>query len=320
MTQATTETKPGTSLVQKVAARYSVDPGKLLSTLKATAFKQEQGREVSNEQMMALLVVADQYKLNPFTREIYAFFDKNRGIVPVVGVDGFARIISEHEQCDGFEFRESTEIVKSDEHRPCPAWMEVVIYRKDQKHAITVREYFDEVYRPPYTRKDGTKGEGPWQTHSKRMLRHKTLIQGGRIALGFTGAYDEDEALRIVGAGQIIEGVATAVEEDATPAATATAALASELRAKKPAAEQAPASPPEGPIEIAEANPEILRLAIEAALTLEQLNALLNRLSALSDTPERAELMKLWNGKVVKLKHGDFVEELSQPIGKAAKE
>ena len=42
---------------------------------------------------MALLIVADQYGLNPFTREIFAFDDKRAGIVPVVSVDGWSRIL-----------------------------------------------------------------------------------------------------------------------------------------------------------------------------------------------------------------------------------
>ena len=65
------------SLLSKMAAKYSVDPSKMLTTLKATAFK----GDVSNEQMMALLIVADQYGLNPWTKEIYAFPDRQNGIV-----------------------------------------------------------------------------------------------------------------------------------------------------------------------------------------------------------------------------------------------
>jgi hypothetical protein len=38
----------------------------------------------------------------------------------------------------------------------------------------------------------------PWQTHPKRMLRHKALIQCARLAFGFVGIYDQDEAERIV--------------------------------------------------------------------------------------------------------------------------
>ena len=188
------------SLVEKMAGRYSIDPTKLMDILKATAFKQSDGGAPSNEQMAALLVVADQYGLNPFTKEIYAFSDKRAGIVPVVGVDGWSRIINEHPASDGFDFKESDELVNPEHGKPCPKWLEVSIYRKDRAHPIVVREYIDEVYRLPFM-KDGRVIPGPWQSHTKRMFRHKVLIQGARIAYGFTGIYDEDEAERIVDMG-----------------------------------------------------------------------------------------------------------------------
>ena len=53
------------SLVTRMASRYGVDPDKMLHTLKATAFKGDV--EVTNEQLMALLVVAEQHGLNPWT-------------------------------------------------------------------------------------------------------------------------------------------------------------------------------------------------------------------------------------------------------------
>src|SRR5262245_7486287 len=97
------------SLVAKFAAKFHIEPEKLMGILKATAFKQQKANapEISNEQMAALLVVADQYGLNPFTREIYAFPDKQNGIVPVVGVDGWSRIINDHWASNGIEFREA---------------------------------------------------------------------------------------------------------------------------------------------------------------------------------------------------------------------
>ncbi|MBJ6899981.1 recombinase RecT, partial [Vibrio cholerae] len=60
-------------LIQRFAERSGVDPNKLFDTLKATAFRHRDGSAPTNEQMMALLVVADQYGLNPFTKEIFAF-------------------------------------------------------------------------------------------------------------------------------------------------------------------------------------------------------------------------------------------------------
>ena len=55
---------------------------------------------------------------------------------------------------------------------------------------------------------------GPWQTHTKRMLRHKSLIQCSRIAFGFTGIYDQDEAERIIeGQAVVITDPGSSVEE-----------------------------------------------------------------------------------------------------------
>jgi phage recombination protein Bet len=178
------------SLVARTAERFAVEPEKLLGTLKATCFR----GDVSNEQLMALLVVADQFNLNPFTKEIYAFPDKRNGIIPVVGVDGWSRIINEHPQFDGMEFKDgpSNEL-------GLPEWIECTMYRKDRSHAVTAREYMVECYRAPFE-KDGKKIDGPWQSHPRRFLRHKSLIQCARIAFGFTGIYDPDEGERIVAA------------------------------------------------------------------------------------------------------------------------
>ena len=202
------------SLLAKFAGRYSVEPTKMMSTLKSTAFKVKDG-EVSNEQLMALLVVADQYGLNPFTKEIYAFPDKG-GIVPVVGVDGWLRIINSHPEFDGMDFVDGP-----GDKSGLPEWIECVIYRKDRSHPTKVREYMVECRR----------GTPPWQSHPRRMLRHKATIQCSRLAFGFSGIYDLDEAERIRDARDITprepQAVAalnariaatSAVIDDATPA------------------------------------------------------------------------------------------------------
>lgn len=208
---ATQETRRA-SLVTRFAERYHIEPSRLLDTLKATAFRQRGDQVVTNEQMAALLIVADQYKLNPFTKEIFAFNDKG-AIVPVVSVDGWSRIINEHPAFNGMEFHYSDEMVTMPGGKPCPAWCEVVIYRKDRDRPTIVREYLDEVYQEPRGEK---RIPGPWQTHTKRFLRHKTLIQGARLAFGFAGIYDEDEAGRIVDA-QVIQP-AQVVEPQQQPA------------------------------------------------------------------------------------------------------
>jgi len=180
-------------LVARLAERFGIDADKMMGTLKATAFR----GDVTNEQMMALLVVAEQYELNPWTKEIYAFPDKG-GIIPVVGVDGWSRIINGNPDFDGMDFNQSENIVthEQSEHKPCPEWVECVMHRKDRSHPVVAREYFDECYRKPFVGRNGLV-IGPWQTHTKRMMRHKAMIQCARLAFGFVGIYDPDEAERI---------------------------------------------------------------------------------------------------------------------------
>lgn len=187
------------SQAKKLAESFGIegDAQEIVSILKATAFRSDKG-EVSDAQLAALLIVAGQYGLNPWTKEIYAFPDKKNGIVPVVGVDGWSRIINEHPQFDGMEFRASETMIRMPgANVDAPEWMEAIIYRKDRSRPTVVREYLDEVYREPFKGQYGVV-VGPWQTHTKRFLRHKTSIQASRLAFGFGGIYDQDEAERIV--------------------------------------------------------------------------------------------------------------------------
>lgn len=163
-----------TQQIDKLATRFDLPQNEeLYQVLKATAFK----GEVSDSQLSALLIVANQYGLNPWTKEIYAFPDKNNGIVPVVGVDGWARIINSNPQFDGMDFEQ--------DEASCTC----IIHRKDRSHPIRITEWMQECKRT---------AAGPWTSHPYRMLRHKAMIQCARIAFGFGGIYDADEAERII--------------------------------------------------------------------------------------------------------------------------
>jgi len=177
-----------TTLTNKLAARLDMGDGtELINTLKQTAFK----GQVSDAQMTALLIIANQYSLNPWTKEVYAFPDKNNGIIPVVGVDGWSRIINSHPEFDGMKFEQDGE--------SCTC----IMYRKDRTHPVEVTEYMAECKRA---------NVGPWASHPRRMLRHKAMIQCARLAFGFGGIYDQDEAERIAEA----EG-STPVRQTRTP-------------------------------------------------------------------------------------------------------
>jgi phage recombination protein Bet len=254
------EEKPST-LRARFAARYGIAEVEVFDILKATAFKVKDG-EASDAQLTALMIVADQYKLNPFTKEIYAYPDKQNGIVPVVSLDGWTRIINEHPAFDGIQFAYAPDMVANFEglKKPLHEWVECVIYRKDRTHPIIIREYAEECYRPPFVGKSqfnngGTyEVPGPWQSHPRRMLRHKSQIQCARIAFGFAGLYDEDEAARIIdmgaadevpGAGRAADLMPRAITDDPTPTAnftTATRAPAAETVTTTQAATAKPAT------------------------------------------------------------------------------
>ncbi len=158
-----------------MAAKFNADPAKLLDTLKATVFAAAR----NNEELQALVIVSNQYGLNPLTKEIYAFPAKGGGIVPVVSIDGWANLANSHPAMDGVDFEwEHTD----GKLISCTA----IIYRKDRTHPVKVTEYLSECKR----------ATDPWKMEH-RMLRHKAFCQCVRIAFGFSGIYDEDEAERI---------------------------------------------------------------------------------------------------------------------------
>lgn len=190
----------------------NVNPQELKETLIQTAFRTE--TQATDAQMASLLIVAGQYKLNPWTKEIYAFPDKNKGIIPVVGVDGWSRIINGNSNFDGMEFKFSENMVRMEGAKvDAPEWVECVIYRKDRTHPTVVREYLSECYRPPFKSKTGYVVEGPWQSHPSRFLRHKATIQCARLAFGFVGIHDQDEAERIAESGQPVKDVTPNIPE-----------------------------------------------------------------------------------------------------------
>lgn len=161
------------SALNVMAARYSVEPTKLLDTLKQTVFK-----NATDAQLMALVVVANEYGLNPFTKQIHAFPDKGGGIVPVIGVDGWMKMMNDHPRFDGIEVD-----VVEDASTGKPFSVTATIHVKDRKFPTKITEHLSECAR----------NTDPWNKQPRRMLRHRAIIQAIRVAFGFS-AMDPDEA------------------------------------------------------------------------------------------------------------------------------
>lgn len=185
---AVSQTKPSAAAVAGVARRakaleilgesLKVDPQMLLTILKNQIMP-----NATDDEVAAIVIICNVYDLNPILREIYAFPDpKRKRIVPVVGVDGWAKIVNRQDDYDGCEFDwQFTE--KGD-----PIACTCKLYHKKRSHPIVVTEYLDECKR----------NTDPWNNMTKRMLRHKAFIQAVRLAFGVSGIYDEDEARDIV--------------------------------------------------------------------------------------------------------------------------
>ena len=183
-----------------MAVKFNLPQADFINTIKATIMSPDKlGKVATNAEIAAFLIVANKYNLDPFTNEIYAFPAKKGGIVPIVGIDGFTTIMNRQKGFDGYELTYSEDETTMDGAKSCPAWAEVKIFDTNRTHPTIVREYLDEVYVPKRSN-----FAGPWQTHTKRMLRHKALIQAIRLAFGITGIYDPDEGDRILDA-QVIE-------------------------------------------------------------------------------------------------------------------
>jgi len=237
---------PKASALQLMAGKYNVEPKKLLETLKNTVF-----RGATDDELVALVVVANEYGLNPLCKEIYAFPAKGGGIVPVVSIDGWIRMMNDHPQFDGidyeFEHGEDGKLIA------CTS----VIYRKDRTKPVRVTEYMIECRR----------NTEPWKMEH-RMLRHKATIQGARVAFGFSGITDEEEA-------QATPGLA----RDVTPAAARTEPHdpfkgLPEVVEAEPAPAPAPEATPEPAPLAMEDNPQLLDLLdrIELANTCDEIN------------------------------------------------
>lgn len=158
-----------------MADRLQINPAELESVVKKTLMPANV--QVSNEQFLSFLVVANNYALDPLKKEIYAFPAKGGGIQPVVSIDGWLSIINSHPQFDGMELVENYDKDGKFDSVTCS------IFRKDRSRPIVVTECLNECIRQTE----------PWKK-PKRMLRHKAAIQCARYAFGLSGIVEQDEA------------------------------------------------------------------------------------------------------------------------------
>ncbi|WP_375607461.1 MULTISPECIES: phage recombination protein Bet [unclassified Bartonella] len=172
------------SSLTTMASKYGFSHDEFRKTIIKTCIN----HNFSDEEFAAFICVANTYGLNPLTKEIYAFPKKGGGIIPVVSIDGWIKIIKSNSQFDGMTFQDQL-----DKDGNLIA-IKCAIRLKGIKDPIEVTEYLSECKKE--------KSE-PWEKYPARMLRHKATIQCARYAFGLSGIYEEDEAARINNTTQV---------------------------------------------------------------------------------------------------------------------
>jgi len=162
--------------VESISKTLSIGgaPAELIETLKSTAFR---GQSITDAQMTALLIVANEHKLNPWTNEIYAF-PQSGGIQPIIGIDGWLKLANNHPQFDGIEYNYSFSNNGELLAITCK------VYRKDRSRPMEATELMSENKRQTT----------PWKQYPSRMLKHRATAQAIRSAFSFSGVMLEDEA------------------------------------------------------------------------------------------------------------------------------
>jgi len=172
--------------LQQVANRLAINEDELQNIIMSSVMPNQ---KATIEQFISFVAVANEYKLNPLTKEIYAYPTGNGGIQPIVSIDGWLRIINTHPEFNGMVFSdnrsENGEIIS----------ITCGIHKKGIQYPVEVTEYMDEC----------KKNTEPWRKWPARMLRHKAAIQAGRYAFGLSGIIDPDEAERFKEVGVIQE-------------------------------------------------------------------------------------------------------------------
>jgi phage recombination protein Bet len=166
------------SLLRCMAERYGMEPDAFATAVKATLSLEK----ADPGQFAAFLLVANEYKLNPLTREIFAFPGKNGGIQPIVSIDGWINLANSNPMYNGIEFDDVID------QQGCIVAITATVHRKDRGVPTKVTEYMHECRR----------NTDPWKQWPARMLRHKAAIQALRYAFGFAGIMDQDEFERMM--------------------------------------------------------------------------------------------------------------------------
>ena len=138
--------------------------------------KTEFGWEVVHQ----FMTVCSELELNPARKEVAAFYDPNKGLTSFVMIDGWLTLANRHPDYDGYKLHEN----RNDKQELVSVRCE--IFRRGRGHPTEATVKMSE-WR--------IGGSPQWMSKPEWMLNMKALKQGIRLAFGFAGIVDDDEAM-----------------------------------------------------------------------------------------------------------------------------
>lgn len=234
------------SLNQRLGISWGLDPNRIIG-FAATFISVKGGQQVPMSKVIEFLMVCDQHKLNPATKEVAAFYSADKGLTTFVMIDGWVKLGNQHPECDGWEFEE-----QADKDGKVMA-VRCKVYRKDRSRAVVT---------PWLHLTDWKVNSSPqWQSKPSWMLSMKALKHGLRLAFGFAGIYDDEEVREIHEVKQAditsVTDSPNVVDDMGKQSKGATIAASIKRDPAMPAAGEDASNAPEAPAnEAGEASPE----------------------------------------------------------------
>jgi len=142
------------------------------------SFVSSKGRTVSDIHLTMAAIVTQIYRLNPILKEVYFRLSKDGlTVVPIIGVEGFAKILDRSGKLNGLSFRHSRDADGRVTACECTLWL------KGCDNPIVNEEMYSECRM----------NTEPWAKSPHRMMRNRTFCQTVRLALAVNGVYEEDD-------------------------------------------------------------------------------------------------------------------------------
>ncbi len=195
---------PRQTLIGRAADFLGTKPAQIFNLLRGK-WKQTKGEKpLSDEELTSGLALIARYELDPFAKEIYVARDKKGGLMTIIGVDGWIKILDRTPGYDGFTqeftFTDSTETVMKS--------VTTTIYSKLRSHPVKYVAFMTE-----YKKQAGF----VFATMPMHMLRIFSLRHAIRLFTPISCATTEQEARFMVAAEPESPSVSDLLRGDDVP-------------------------------------------------------------------------------------------------------